>query len=90
MDEQKARYEYDRALADLVLEDSPDLVVCAGWMHSKRGPSSTISLPPTKETAVLAPSFLNPLAEAGIEIINLHPALPGVSCQSLITYEHIY
>ncbi|KAL2047340.1 hypothetical protein N7G274_001361 [Stereocaulon virgatum] len=59
VDEQKARYECDRALADLVMEDSPDLVICAGWMH------------------ILAPSFLSPLAEAGVEIINLHPALPG-------------
>ena len=26
---------------------------------------------------ILAPSFLQPLAEAGIPVINLHPALPG-------------
>ncbi|KAK3177103.1 hypothetical protein OEA41_008431 [Lepraria neglecta] len=58
-DEKTARYEYDRVLARLVLDDSPDLVVCAGWMH------------------ILATSFLNPVAEAGVEIINLHPALPG-------------
>ena len=31
--------------------------------------------------SVLAPSFLNPVSEAGVEIINLHPALPGVSKQ---------
>ena len=30
---------------------------------------------------VLAPSFLNPVSEAGVEVINLHPALPGVSKQ---------
>ena len=35
VDEQLARNEYDRDLAQLVLRDSPDLVVCAGWMHSK-------------------------------------------------------
>jgi phosphoribosylglycinamide formyltransferase len=29
----KAREAYDTDLADLVLRDSPDLVVCAGWMH---------------------------------------------------------
>lgn len=28
-----ARSLYDTKLADLVLEDKPDLVVCAGWMH---------------------------------------------------------
>ena len=36
VDEQLARNEYDRDLAQLVLRDSPDLVVCAGWMHSKQ------------------------------------------------------
>ncbi|KAK0511604.1 hypothetical protein JMJ35_006177 [Cladonia borealis] len=59
VDEQLARSEYDRDLAQLVLRDSPDLIICAGWMH------------------VLAPSFLDPVSEAGIEVINLHPALPG-------------
>ena len=32
-DVQKAREEYDAELARLVLADSPDLVVCAGFMH---------------------------------------------------------
>lgn len=59
VDEQLARSEYDGDLAQLVLHDAPDLVVCAGWMH------------------VLAPSFLDPVSEAGVEVINLHPALPG-------------
>lgn len=31
--------------------------------------------------SVLTPSFLNPVSEAGVEVINLHPALPGVSKQ---------
>ena len=35
-EEKTARYEYDHDLAQLLLRDSPDLVVCAGWMHSKR------------------------------------------------------
>jgi phosphoribosylglycinamide formyltransferase len=26
---------------------------------------------------IVTPNFLNPIAEAGIKIINLHPALPG-------------
>ena len=52
---QEARAAYDADLADLVLQDKPDLVVCAGWMH------------------ILAPSFLEPLANAGVPVINLHP-----------------
>lgn len=28
-----ARVAYDQDLAQLILEDRPDLVVCAGWMH---------------------------------------------------------
>lgn len=28
-----ARREYDAELAELILKDEPDLVVCAGWMH---------------------------------------------------------
>lgn len=29
----KLREAYDAALADLVLHDQPNLIVCAGWMH---------------------------------------------------------
>jgi len=54
-----ARGAYDADLASLVLAHTPDLVVCAGWMH------------------ILSPSFLAPLAAAAVDIINLHPALPG-------------
>ena len=32
-DDSKAREEYDKDLAELVLKDRPDLVVCAGFMH---------------------------------------------------------
>jgi phosphoribosylglycinamide formyltransferase len=28
-----ARSAYDKDLADLILKDKPDVVVCAGWMH---------------------------------------------------------
>ncbi|KAK2747495.1 hypothetical protein FQN57_001987 [Myotisia sp. PD_48] len=55
----KARNEYDAELARLVLADSPDLVVCLGFMH------------------ILSSTFLEPLEKADVEIINLHPALPG-------------
>ncbi|KAF8453486.1 formyl transferase [Terfezia claveryi] len=54
-----ARESYDADLAQLILAQKPDLVVCAGWMH------------------ILSPSFLIPLADADVDIINLHPALPG-------------
>ncbi|KMP04961.1 purine synthase [Coccidioides immitis RMSCC 2394] len=54
-----AREEYDAELARLVLADSPELVVCLGFLH------------------ILSRTFLEPLAKAGVEIINLHPALPG-------------
>lgn len=55
----RARKEYDMELADLILKDSPDLVVCAGWMH------------------ILSAPFLDALQKAGVDVINLHPALPG-------------
>ena len=55
----EARSRYDAALAEKVTQQSPDLIVLAGWMH------------------VFTPSFLDPLAEKGVPIINLHPALPG-------------
>lgn len=32
-DEKRAREEYDADLAELILRDEPDLVVCAGFMH---------------------------------------------------------
>ncbi|WEW58762.1 Bifunctional purine biosynthetic protein ADE5,7 [Emydomyces testavorans] len=54
-----ARAEYDADLARLVLADSPELVVCLGFLH------------------ILSKTFLEPLERAGVDIINLHPALPG-------------
>jgi phosphoribosylglycinamide formyltransferase len=54
-----AREEYDADLAALVLQDTPNLVTCLGFMH------------------VLSAKFLQPLWDAGVKIINLHPALPG-------------
>lgn len=56
---QAAREEYDAELARLILADSPELVVCLGFMH------------------VLSPRFLEPLEQARVRIVNLHPALPG-------------
>lgn len=57
---QEAREAYDADLADLILREAPDMVVCAGWMH------------------ILSPTCLEPLMEARIDIINLHPALPNM------------
>jgi phosphoribosylglycinamide formyltransferase len=34
----RARKEYDSELAELILQDSPHLVVCAGWMHILSAP----------------------------------------------------
>lgn len=56
---QTAREAYDADLAALVLQDKPDLVVCAGFMR------------------ILTNAFLVPLEQAGVKIINLHPALHG-------------
>ena len=30
---QAAREKYDADLADIVMADLPDMVICAGWMH---------------------------------------------------------
>lgn len=58
-DRKVARDKFDSDLAELIIKEKPDLVVCAGWM------------------LILSPSFLSPLSDAEIPIINLHPALPG-------------
>jgi phosphoribosylglycinamide formyltransferase len=44
----KAREEYDADLANLILKDEPDLVVCAGFMHVL----SPMFLEPLKERKV--------------------------------------
>lgn len=56
---EEARQAYDADLAALVLADSPDIVVCAGFMR------------------ILTGSFLVPLQQAQVPIINLHPSLHG-------------
>ena len=52
-----ARMAFDAKLASLILEDQPDIVIMAGWMH------------------VVSPAFLKPLESAGVQMINIHPAL---------------
>jgi phosphoribosylglycinamide formyltransferase len=56
---QEARHAYDRELAQIVLADKPDIVVCAGFMR------------------ILTTAFLDPVKEAQVPIINLHPSKPG-------------
>jgi phosphoribosylglycinamide formyltransferase len=51
----QARLNFDAQLADIILADKPDLIVCAGFMH------------------ILSERLLEPLQEADIDIINLHP-----------------
>lgn len=53
------REQFNLDLADMILKQPTDLVVCAGWM------------------LILGPTVLSKLAEKDIDIINLHPALPG-------------
>jgi len=57
---QKARNNYDAALAKKVLDrpDRPHLIVLAGWMY------------------IFGEHFLDPISAEGIRVINLHPALP--------------
>ena len=59
-----AREEYDAALADLVLKDESD----------RPRPDLICCL---GFLHVLSRQFLDPIYEAKIKIINLHPALPG-------------
>ncbi|KAF2084708.1 phosphoribosylglycinamide formyltransferase [Saccharata proteae CBS 121410] len=53
------REKFDAELAEVILKDKPDLVVCAGYM------------------LVMSNAVLDPLIDAKVPIINLHPALPG-------------
>ncbi|KAG6844592.1 hypothetical protein H0H87_005608 [Tephrocybe sp. NHM501043] len=66
----KTRADYDAEVARVVLEDSPDLVILAGFMHI------------FGEGFLEIADGLKPLVDGGappksIPVINLHPALPG-------------
>lgn len=56
---EQARKAYDADLAQLVLGERPDIIVCAGFMR------------------IVTSSFLAPLREEKVPIINLHPSLHG-------------
>ena len=58
---QQAREKYDTDLVKLILQDEPDIVICAGWMHIL----TPKFLDPLAQRDVPIP------------VINLHPALPG-------------
>ncbi|KAJ2993075.1 hypothetical protein NUW58_g1952 [Xylaria curta] len=79
----EARFGYDTALAERILADNPDLIVLAGWMHEDPGyvvdTAVTLECAQTEDfVTVMSTGFLNPVAAAGVPIINLHPALPGM------------
>jgi len=74
------RDDYDREIARFVLEDQPDLVVLAGWMHvlGKQfldAMSGSTSISPPSAAADEKNGELK--ANKPIPVINLHPALPG-------------
>lgn len=56
-----ARTEYDASLADLILKLDPRPEIIVCAGWMH----------------ILTPDFLNPIADAGVKVINLHPALPG-------------
>ena len=64
-----AREEYDHDLAQIILNERPDVVACLGFLH------------------VLSVRFLDPLRDAGVRVINLHPALPGAFSGSVSTVD---
>ncbi|KAF2277733.1 phosphoribosylglycinamide formyltransferase [Westerdykella ornata] len=64
--------------------DTPEGTLAARTAYDADLASLILSLSPRPELIVcagwmhiLTPDFLNPIAEAGIKVINLHPALPG-------------
>jgi len=66
----KTRDEYDAEVAKIVLQEEPDLVVLAGWMHIL-GERFLVMLDGSRSLEVEG------AARRPIPIINLHPALPG-------------
>lgn len=82
----KSREDYDRDLAKLVVDQRPDLIVLAGWMHILSNSfleglrHAETKLPQSAASPNDAPeksASSSPEERAKIPIINLHPALPG-------------
>ena len=69
------RDNYDEEVARIILQDKPDLVVLAGWMHilSQRFLDLLHGVSP----APASQGREELLAHKPIPVINLHPALPG-------------
>ncbi|KAJ3988178.1 formyl transferase [Lentinula detonsa] len=68
----KTRDDYDAEVAKIVLQENPDLVVLAGWMHVF-GDGFLDLLYGMKADE----GKDSPVARRPIPVINLHPALPG-------------
>ncbi|KAK5629980.1 hypothetical protein RRF57_005695 [Xylaria bambusicola] len=77
----EARFAYDTALAARILADKPDLIVLAGWMHALPFHCPwllSLKSPWLKSNnVVMSTGFLNPVAAAGVPIINLHRMYDG-------------
>ncbi|KAK7468306.1 Bifunctional purine biosynthetic protein ADE5,7 [Stygiomarasmius scandens] len=67
----KTRDDYDVEVAKIVLQESPDIVVLAGWMHVFGDGFLDLLY------GVKAPSEDAEPVKKPIPVINLHPALPG-------------
>ncbi|KAI9887004.1 MAG: hypothetical protein M1823_001148 [Watsoniomyces obsoletus] len=63
-EEDVARKHYDQDLLKIILEDNPDLIICAGWMH-------------VLSPEFLDPLKGGNEGKKGIYILNLHPARLG-------------
>ncbi|KAJ3785404.1 formyl transferase [Lentinula aff. detonsa] len=68
----KTRDDYDAEVAKIVLQENPDLVVLAGWMHVFG--DGFLDLLYGMKADEGKDSFV---ARRPIPVINLHPALPG-------------
>lgn len=73
---EKARTEYDKDLAALVLADKPDLSKNLLHLFTHLQDVDFLPVVCAGWMAILGNTFLDPLAKANVSIINLHPALP--------------
>jgi phosphoribosylglycinamide formyltransferase len=76
---EKTRDDYDAAVADIVVQARPDVVVLAGWMHvlSERFLDVLARKAAALSSGDSAADSQYIQSEAAIPVINLHPALPG-------------
>ncbi|CAL1696092.1 unnamed protein product [Somion occarium] len=69
-DPSRTRQDYDREIARIVINEKPDLVVLAGWMHIMS--EAFLDIVSGEKQLEGAEKVTRP-----IPVINLHPALPG-------------